>query len=69
LIEYETGSASVRNDQHKSATLAKMARYAECFAMYTGNDFKTTLYGTIASGRSCSVIAGGEWAPHRLGRA
>jgi len=45
LIEYETGSASVRNDQHKSATLAKMARYAECFAMYTGNDFKTTLYG------------------------
>jgi hypothetical protein len=45
LIEYETGSASVRNDQHKSATLAKMARYVEFFAMYTGNDFKTTLYG------------------------
>jgi hypothetical protein len=45
LIEYETGSASVRNDQRRSATLAKMARYVEFFAMYTGNDFKTTLYG------------------------
>src|SRR5207253_1944465 len=41
LIEYETGSATVRNDQHKSATRSKLARYVEFFAMYTGNDFKT----------------------------
>jgi hypothetical protein len=45
LIEYETGSASVRNEHHKSATLTKMHRYVHFFAMYTGNDFKTTLYG------------------------
>jgi hypothetical protein len=29
LIEYETGSASVRNAQHKSATLTKLGRYWE----------------------------------------
>ena len=45
LIEYETGSASVRNDHHRSATLAKISRYADFFAMFTGNDFKTTLDG------------------------
>jgi hypothetical protein len=45
LIEYETGSASVRNEHHKSATVTKMNRYVHFFAMYTGNDFKTTLYG------------------------
>jgi hypothetical protein len=44
LIEYETGSASVRNDRHKTATLAKIARYANFFNQYTGNDFKTTFY-------------------------
>lgn len=44
LIEYETGSASVRNDRHKTATLAKIARYAEFFNQYTGNNFKTTFY-------------------------
>lgn len=44
LIEYETGSASVRNDRHKSATLAKLARYSEFFNQYTGNNFKTTFY-------------------------
>jgi len=45
LIEYETGSASVRNDRHKTATLAKIARYADFFNQYTGNGFKTTFYG------------------------
>ena len=29
LVEYETGSASVRSEHHKSATLAKICRYAE----------------------------------------
>jgi Replication-relaxation len=44
LVEYETGSASVRNDRHKTATLAKIARYANFFNQYTSNDFKTTFY-------------------------
>ncbi len=36
LIEYETGSASVRNAQHKSATLTKLIRYVQFLAVPTG---------------------------------
>ena len=44
LIEYETGSATVRNTQHKSATLTKLTRYANFFHDYSDVLCKTTYY-------------------------
>jgi len=44
LIEYETGSATVRNGQHKTATLTKLARYSHFILGFAGADGKATFY-------------------------
>lgn len=44
LIEYETGTASVRNAQHKTATLTKLNRYLNFFYDFVPGDFRKTYY-------------------------
>ena len=44
LIEYETGSATVRNTQHKTATLTKLARYSHFILGFADAYGKATYY-------------------------
>src|SRR5438132_4179180 len=44
LIEYETGSATVRNAQHKTATLTKLARYSHFILGFADAHGKATYY-------------------------
>jgi hypothetical protein len=44
LIEYETGSATVRNTQHKTATLTKLARYSHFILGFADAHGKATYY-------------------------
>ena len=44
LIEYETGSATVRNTEHKTATLTKIERYAKFILGFADVHGKSTYY-------------------------
>jgi Replication-relaxation len=44
LIEYETGTATVRNVQHKTATLTKLARYSQFILGYAEAHSRSTYY-------------------------
>jgi len=44
LIEYETGSATVRNTQHKTATLTKLARYSHFILGFADAHGRATYY-------------------------
>jgi hypothetical protein len=44
LIEYETGSATVRNTQHKTATLTKIERYAKFILGFADAHGEATYY-------------------------
>ena len=44
LIEYETGSATVRNAQHRTATLTKLARYSHFILGFADAQGKATYY-------------------------
>ena len=44
LIEYETGSATVRNAQHKTATLTKIGRYSKFLLGFTNTSGRETYY-------------------------
>jgi len=44
LIEYETGSATVRNAQHKTATLTKLARYSHFILGFADAHGRATYY-------------------------
>jgi hypothetical protein len=45
FIEYETGSATVRNAQHKTATLTKLGRYSQFILGFTNIRADETYYG------------------------
>jgi hypothetical protein len=44
FIEYETGSATVRNAQHKTATLTKLSRYSQFILGFTNISANETYY-------------------------
>ena len=57
LIEYETGSATVRNTQHKTATLTKLARYSHFILGFADAPGESTYYSKhFADGFSPVVL-------------